>query len=39
MLKNTFCHVPGIGYKTEMEIWRKGVLTWHDLVKRDFKVS
>jgi uncharacterized protein len=38
MLKNTFCHVPGIGYKTETEIWNKGVLTWHDLAKRNFKI-
>lgn len=28
MLKHTFCHVPGVGLKTEKRLWDSGVLTW-----------
>ncbi|MBU0986233.1 MAG: hypothetical protein KKH68_03175 [Proteobacteria bacterium] len=28
MLKNTFHHVPGIGIKTEVQIWNSGILGW-----------
>ncbi|MDO8427352.1 MAG: ribonuclease H-like domain-containing protein [Deltaproteobacteria bacterium] len=28
MLKNTFCHIPGIGAKTERRLWKEGILTW-----------
>ncbi len=28
MLKHTFCHVPGIGLKTERRLWDNGVLDW-----------
>jgi uncharacterized protein YprB with RNaseH-like and TPR domain len=30
MLKNTFCHVPGIGIKTEWDLWDAGVRSWDD---------
>jgi uncharacterized protein YprB with RNaseH-like and TPR domain len=30
MLENTFCHVPGIGYKTEQRLWQSGILSWRD---------
>jgi len=30
MLENTFCHMPGIGPKTEAHLWRAGVLCWQD---------
>jgi hypothetical protein len=30
MLKNTFCHVPGIGLKTEAGLWKKGIYGWED---------
>ncbi len=30
MLQHTFCHVPGIGAKTEEKIWDSGVLAWSD---------
>jgi uncharacterized protein YprB with RNaseH-like and TPR domain len=29
MLQHTFCHIPGIGPKTETLLWSSGVLTWH----------
>ncbi len=28
MLKNTFCHIPGIGEKLERSLWGKGLLSW-----------
>ena len=28
MLQNTFCHIPGIGTKTEQRLWSAGVLSW-----------
>ncbi len=34
MLKNTFCHIPGIGSKSEQELWSRGILCWDDLVAR-----
>lgn len=33
-LKNTFLHVPGVGYQTERKIWRSGIRTWNDCLKR-----
>jgi hypothetical protein len=30
MLQNTFCHMPGIGPKTERRLWAAGVLSWQD---------
>jgi len=32
MLKNTFCHLPGIGPKKERLLWSKGLLTWNDVL-------
>lgn len=31
MLKNTFCHIPGIGAKTEDYLWRSGILSWDNV--------
>lgn len=28
MLEHTFCHIPGIGPKTERHLWRAGLDTW-----------
>ncbi len=28
MLLHTFCHIPGIGLKTEQKLWKAGVTTW-----------
>lgn len=32
MLKRTFCHLRGIGAKTERRLWDAGVRTWEDLL-------
>lgn len=31
MLRNTFCHIQGIGLKTESRIWANGVRSWDDV--------
>jgi uncharacterized protein YprB with RNaseH-like and TPR domain len=31
MLRQTFLHVPGVGYRTEERLWRSGVESWTDL--------
>ena len=28
MLRNTFCHIPGIGPKTERRLWEAGIVDW-----------
>lgn len=33
MLKNTFCHIPGIGIKSESVLWSQGILCWDDVMK------
>jgi uncharacterized protein len=30
MLKNTFCHIPGVGMRTEQQWWDLGVHSWED---------
>jgi uncharacterized protein YprB with RNaseH-like and TPR domain/predicted nuclease with RNAse H fold len=32
MLEKTFVHIPGIGLRTEREIWRSGIRSWSDVV-------
>ncbi len=32
MLKNTFVHVPWVGYPTEARLWREGFRTWDDFL-------
>lgn len=32
MLTNTFCHIPGIGPKSERILWDRGVLSWKDVL-------
>lgn len=32
MLKNTFCHLNGIGLKREAQLWTSGVRTWDALI-------
>src|SRR5713226_3101178 len=30
MLEQTFIHIPGIGRRTEHELWRAGITSWDD---------
>ncbi len=30
MLMHTFCHIQGIGRKTEQRLWKAGISTWND---------
>ncbi len=32
MLQNTFCHLPGVGPKTEQRFWGRGYLDWQALL-------
>lgn len=32
MLEHTFVHIPGIGPKTEQNLWQNGILTWSDFL-------
>src|SRR5205807_2639026 len=32
MLRNTFCHLPGIGPRSEQKLWEAGVTSWADLL-------
>ena len=34
VLKNTFIHLDGIGIATERKLWRIGIRSWDDLVRR-----
>ncbi len=31
MLRQTFLHVPGVGYRTEERLWRTGIESWEDV--------
>ncbi|MGB9886021.1 MAG: ribonuclease H-like domain-containing protein [Moorellales bacterium] len=31
MLRHSFVFIPGIGRKTELQLWQRGILTWDDL--------
>lgn len=33
MITSSFIFIPGIGYKTEEYLWKRGILTWDDLEK------
>jgi uncharacterized protein YprB with RNaseH-like and TPR domain len=40
MLKNTFLHIPGIGIKTEKQLWKSGIYSWdHFLNHRKTGIS
>ena len=34
MLKKTFIHVPRVGEKTELKLWKKGILSWEDYLRK-----
>jgi len=31
MLRNTFCHIRGVGLKTERRLWESGIRTWDEV--------
>ncbi len=39
MIKNTFILIPGVGEKTEEYLWKKGILTWDDLKRRNNSIG
>ena len=36
MLKNSYIHIPYVGYITERKIWNSGVKSWKDFDKAKF---
>lgn len=34
MLKKTFIHIPRVGEKTELRLWKKGILSWEDYLRK-----
>jgi uncharacterized protein YprB with RNaseH-like and TPR domain len=34
MLRNTFVHIEGVGPVTEARLWRQGILSWEELLRR-----
>ena len=34
MLRQTFLHVPGIGYATDQKLWAQGFLSWDDFLNK-----
>jgi len=32
VIQNTFCHIPGIGLKTERLLWNAGILTYDEIL-------
>jgi uncharacterized protein len=32
MLRHTFCHLPGVGARTEQQLWLAGLATWDDVL-------
>ena len=39
MLRNTFCHFPGISLSREQELWSSGIHSWDALLETDFTES
>ena len=35
MLKNSFCHIPGIGPKWEHRLWTQGIRSWESYLEHD----
>jgi len=33
LLKNTFCHIPGIGERSERNLWSRGIQCWEDVLR------
>lgn len=39
MLRNTFCHIPGFGLKSERKLWSGGILSWDDVASDSYRQS
>lgn len=39
MLTATFCHIPGIGYATERNLWKQGFISWELLMRNPDTVA
>lgn len=39
MLTSSFIQVPGVGFKSERHLWKKGVLSWNDFGTRQAKLD
>jgi uncharacterized protein YprB with RNaseH-like and TPR domain len=39
MLRHTFCHIPGIGPKTERDFWKAGLTSWQEVLEQNAAVS
>ena len=39
MLRNTFLHIPYIGFTTERRLWLEGILNWEDILTGDLKAT
>jgi uncharacterized protein YprB with RNaseH-like and TPR domain len=35
MLRHTFCHIPGVGEKTERRLWEAGLTSWEAVLQRE----
>jgi uncharacterized protein YprB with RNaseH-like and TPR domain len=35
MLRHTFCHLPGVGEKTEQRLWAAGLTTWDSVLDQE----
>jgi uncharacterized protein YprB with RNaseH-like and TPR domain len=35
MLRHTFCHIPGVGGKTERQLWSAGLTTWEAVLQTE----
>ena len=38
MLKNTFCHIPGIGVRSEHRLWQLGLHSWENVLEKGFPI-
>lgn len=38
MIRNTFCHIPGVGLRTEQMLWGLGVHSWDDFGQTDARL-
>ena len=38
LLRNTFVHIPGVGYSTERELWKRGVRSWDDFLEKEERI-